>query len=126
MKMLTGTLSINVRKRFRSSARAFSISGLLSLEAVGLAEPGKSAAYMLDGKTRAEGECPTNPTGGLCGFGHPTGATGVRQVADMTLQLTGQAGDCQVKMSDAKPYALSINMGGNDKTVVSFVMRSAD
>jgi acetyl-CoA acetyltransferase len=103
----------------------FSISGLLSLEAVGIAEPGKSAAYMLDGKTRAEGECPTNLTGGLCGFGHPTGATGVRQVADMTLQLTGQAGDCQVKMADTKPYALSINMGGNDKTVVSFVMRTA-
>jgi acetyl-CoA C-acetyltransferase len=104
----------------------FSISGMLSLEAVGLAAPGKAAAYMLDGKTRAEGECPTNLTGGLCGFGHPTGATGVRQVADMTLQLTGQAGDCQVKMTDKKPYALSINMGGNDKTVVSFVMRAAD
>ena len=104
----------------------FSISGLLSLEAVGLAEPGKSAQYMLDGKTHAKGECPTNPTGGLCGFGHPTGATGVRQVADMTLQLTGQAGDCQVNWTDAKPYAQSINMGGNDKTVVSFVMRAAD
>ena len=102
----------------------FSISGLLSLEAVGLCEPGKAAAYMLDGKTRADGDCPTNPTGGLCGFGHPTGATGVRQVADMTLQLTGQAGDCQVQMKSERPYALSINMGGNDKTVVSFVMRA--
>lgn len=100
----------------------FSISGMLSLEAVGLVEPGKSAAYLLDGKTRADGECPTNMTGGLCGFGHPTGATGVRQVADMVLQLTNQAGDCQVKFTDAKPYAMSINMGGNDKTVVSFVM----
>ena len=100
----------------------FTISGMLSLEAVGLAEPGKSAAYLLDGKTRADGECPTNMTGGLCGFGHPTGATGVRQVADMVLQLTNQAGDCQVKFKEAKPYAMSINMGGNDKTVVSFVM----
>ena len=103
----------------------FSISGLLSLEAVGLAQPGKAAAYLLDGKTRADGECPTNQTGGLCGFGHPTGATGVRQVADLTLQLTGQAGDCQVKLRDRKPYGLSINMGGNDKTVVSFVMRAS-
>lgn len=103
----------------------FSITGLLSLEAVGLAEPGQAAAYLLDGKTRPDGECPTNPTGGLCGFGHPTGATGVRQVADMTMQLTGQAGDCQVKLADDKPYALSINMGGNDKTVVSFVMTAS-
>jgi hypothetical protein len=46
-------------------------------------------------------------------------------VADMTLQLTNLAGDCQVKFSDQKPYALSINMGGNDKTVVSFVMGAA-
>ena len=61
-------------------------------------------------------------TGGLVGFGHPTGGTGVRQVGDMVMQLTGQAGDCQVQFADEKPYALSINMGGNDKTVVSFVM----
>ena len=98
---------------------------MLSLEAVGLADPGKAAAYLLDGKTRADGECPTNLTGGLCGFGHPTGATGVRQVADMVLQLTGQAGDCQVNFTDQKPHAMSINMGGNDKTVASFVMEAA-
>jgi acetyl-CoA C-acetyltransferase/acetyl-CoA acyltransferase len=103
----------------------FTISGMLSLEAVGLAEPGKSAAYLLDGKTRADGECPTNMTGGLCGFGHPTGGTGVRQVADMVMQLTDRAGDCQVKFTDKKPYAMSINMGGNDKTVVSFVMTAS-
>jgi acetyl-CoA C-acetyltransferase/acetyl-CoA acyltransferase len=103
----------------------FTISGMLSLEAVGLCDAGKASAYLLDGKTRADGECPTNMTGGLVGFGHPTGGTGVRQVADMTLQLTSQAGDCQVKFTDRKPYAMSINMGGNDKTLVSFVMRAA-
>ena len=103
----------------------FTISGLLSLEAVGLADPGKSAAWLLDGNTHADGTCPTNMTGGLCGFGHPTGGTGVRQVADMVMQLTGQAGDCQVEIADKKPYALSINMGGDDKTVVSFVMSAS-
>jgi acetyl-CoA acetyltransferase len=103
----------------------FSITGLLALEAVGLAEPGKAAAYVRDGKTRVDGECPTNMTGGLIGFGHPTGATGVRQVADMVQQFTGQAGDCQVNFSDSKPYAMSINMGGNDKTLVSFVMSAS-
>lgn len=103
----------------------FTISGMLSLEAIGLTQPGRAAAYLLDGKTRKDGECPTNPTGGLCGFGHPTGGTGVRQVADMILQLTNRAGDCQVTFSDRKPYAMSVNMGGNDKTVVSFVMGAA-
>jgi acetyl-CoA C-acetyltransferase/acetyl-CoA acyltransferase len=100
----------------------FTISGMLSVEAVGLAAPGKSPAFLLDGKSRLDGECPVNPTGGLVGFGHPTGGTGVRQVADLVLQLTGQAGDCQVKFTDKKPHAMSLNMGGNDKTVVSFVM----
>jgi len=103
----------------------FTVSGMLSLEAVGLAKPGKAAEYLLDGKSLKDGECPVNMTGGLCGFGHPTGATGVRQVADMILQLTNNAGDCQVNFSDKKPYAMSMNMGGNDKTLVSFIMRTA-
>jgi acetyl-CoA C-acetyltransferase/acetyl-CoA acyltransferase len=103
----------------------FTITGLLSLEAVGLCEPGQASAYLLDGKTRVDGECPTNVTGGLVGFGHPTGGTGVRQVGDMILQLTDRAGECQVSFADRKPYAMSINMGGNDKTLASFVMRAA-
>ncbi len=100
----------------------FTISGMLSLEAVGLAEAGKAPNYILDGNTLADGACPVNMTGGLCGFGHPTGATGVRQAADLVLQLTGRADGCQAAFSAQKPYAMSINMGGNDKTVVSFVM----
>ncbi len=101
----------------------FTVSGLLSLEAVGLAEPGKAPEYVLDGKTRAGGECPVNMTGGLVGFGHPTGATGVRQAADLVLQLTEKAGDCQVGFTDEKPCAMFINMGGNDKTLISAVMK---
>jgi acetyl-CoA C-acetyltransferase/acetyl-CoA acyltransferase len=103
----------------------FTISGMLALEAVGVCGAGQAPAYLLDGKTRVDGECPVNLTGGLVGFGHPTGGTGVRQVADMVLQLTGAAGDCQATFSDAKPYAMSLNMGGNDKTVVSFVMAAS-
>ncbi len=103
----------------------FTISGMLSLEAVGLADRGKAAGYLLDGKTSSDGECPVNMTGGLVGFGHPTGATGVRQVADLVQQLTGEAGDCQVRFSSDKPYGMFINMGGNDKTVVSAVLRFA-
>ncbi len=102
----------------------FTITGLLALEAIGLAEPGRAAPYLLDGKARFDGECPVNATGGLIGFGHPTGATGVRQVGDMVMQLTGKALDCQVKIGDARPYAMSINMGGDDKTLVSFVLRA--
>jgi acetyl-CoA C-acetyltransferase/acetyl-CoA acyltransferase len=104
----------------------FTISGLLSLEAVGLADAGKGPDYVLDGNTRGDGACPVNMTGGLVGFGHPTGATGVRQAADLTLQLTGKAGDCQVEFTDKKPYGMFTNMGGNDKTLVSAVMKRAE
>jgi acetyl-CoA C-acetyltransferase/acetyl-CoA acyltransferase len=104
----------------------FTISGLLSLEAVGLTAPGKGPGFVLDGHTRADGNCPVNMTGGLVGFGHPTGATGVRQAADLVLQLTGTAGDCQVDLKHGKTHAMFINMGGNDKTLVSAVMRPAD
>ena len=100
----------------------FTISGMLSLEAVGLADPGQAPAYVLDGATRFGADCAVNPTGGLVGFGHPTGCTGVRQVADLILQLTGAAGDCQVDFASERPHAMAVNMGGNDKTVVSFVM----
>ncbi len=103
----------------------FTITGLLALEAIGLAEPGRGAQYVLDGNTRLDGATPTNATGGLIGFGHPTGATGVRQCADLILQLTGKAGDCQVSVPDNKPYGMFINMGGNDKTLVSAILTHA-
>jgi hypothetical protein len=62
----------------------------------------------------------------LIGWGHPTGATGVHQAVTLWEQLTGKAGDSQITLSSARPYGLSVNMGGNDKTVVSFVFRKGD
>ena len=68
---------------------------------------------------------PVNTSGGLIGWGHPTGATGVRQAVTIWQQLTGQANGWQVKMSRKRPYGLSVNMGGNDKTVVAIVTKKA-
>jgi len=101
----------------------FSISGLLSIEAIGLAEKGKGAQYILDGNTKPDGKLPTNLSGGLGGFGHPTGASGVRQMVDLFLQLTSQA---ENQVSSKKPYGLMISMGGNDKTVTCFIVRKAE
>lgn len=101
----------------------FTIGGILELEAAGFAEYGKGPDFVLDGKTKPDGELPTNATGGLVGFGHYTGGTGVRQAVDIINQLTGQAGDCQVNVPSEKPYGLMISMGGNDKTVVSCVFK---
>ncbi len=101
----------------------FSIAGLITLESIGLAEPGKGAEFILEGHTSRTGKIPINTTGGLIGWGHPTGATGVHQAVTVWEQLTGRAGNAQINIPTDKPYALSINMGGDDRTVVAIVYK---
>jgi len=103
----------------------FTISGLLSVEALGLAKPGEGPDYLLGGHTGRQGTVPFNTSGGLIGWGHPTGGTGVRQAVTVWQQLTGKAGTWQIALPANRPYALSVNMGGNDKTVVAIVYRRA-
>lgn len=101
----------------------FSIAGILGMEAIGLAEEGKGADFVLEGHTARNGKIPVNTTGGLIGWGHPTGATGVHQAVTIWEQMTGRAGAAQINIPADKPYGLSINMGGDDKTVVAIVYR---
>jgi acetyl-CoA acetyltransferase len=70
----------------------------------------ENAAEMLDsGATAIDGRLPVNPSGGLSSRGHPVGATGLAQIAELTWQLRGEAGDRQV----AQPrLALAQNSGG--------------
>ncbi|OGB60344.1 MAG: 3-ketoacyl-CoA thiolase [Caldithrix sp. RBG_13_44_9] len=103
----------------------FTITALLALEAACIVKEGEAADFVEKGETALGGEIPTNATGGLIGFGHPTGGTGVRQAVDLWQQLTGKAGDCQVTLKSQKPYGMMINMGGNDKTVATFIFKSA-
>lgn len=98
----------------------FSITGLLALEAIGFTEKGKAANFILEGNASLDGKIPTNLSGGLGGFGHPTGATGVRQMVDLLQQLTGKA-ENQAKIKN--PYGMMISMGGNDKTVTCFIVK---
>lgn len=99
----------------------FSIAALLALEAIGLAEPGKGAHLVLEGQLGKEGKMPTNLSGGLCGFGHPVGASGVRQLVDLLHQSTGKAANQAHPLS---PYSLMICMGGNDITLTSIITKS--
>ncbi len=101
----------------------FTISGLLSVEALGLAKPGEGTDYILAGETSRQGALPFNTSGGLIGWGHPTGGTGVRQAVTVWQQLVGKAGNWQIEISPKRPYALSVNMGGNDKSVAAIVYR---
>lgn len=101
----------------------FTIAGLLAVEAAGFADYGEGADFVSDGNTKSEGIIPTNTTGGLIGYGHPTGATGVRQAVDVVHQLSDKAGNCQVKIHSDKPFGMLSSMGGNDKTVVNMIFR---
>jgi len=103
----------------------FSIGALIALEAAGFADHGRGAALVLDGRTGREAELPTNATGGLIGFGHYTGGTGVRQAVDCLAQLTGRAGDSQVPLREERPLALMVSMGGNDRTVTAMIFKRA-
>ncbi len=76
---------------------AFSITGILSLEDLGFAEKGEGVKLLKDGKLELNGDLPANTFGGLKARGHPVGATGVYQVAEITLQLRGEAGKNQVE-----------------------------
>jgi acetyl-CoA C-acetyltransferase/acetyl-CoA acyltransferase len=102
----------------------FSIAGVLSTEALGFAEPGKGAQFVADGHTKRDGKIPINTTGGLIGWGHPTGGTGVHQAVTIWEQLTGNAGADQIEIKPEKPYGMTINMGGDDVTVVAIVYRN--
>ena len=101
----------------------FTIAAIMIMEALGFADPGKGGDLIINGDTSRKGRIPVNTTGGLIGWGHPTGATGVHQAVTIWEQLTGKAGKAQISIPEDKQYALSVNMGGDDKTVVAIVYK---
>lgn len=88
---------------------SFTIGEVLTLEALGLCKPGEGAALAPSGHTRLGGAQPVNPSGGLLSRGHPLGATGTAQLAEIVWQLRGAAGERQV--ANAK-LGLVETMGG--------------
>jgi acetyl-CoA C-acetyltransferase len=89
----------------------FTIAGILSVEAIGFARQGEGAGFVIDGNTSRNGKIPINTTGGLIGWGHPTGATGVHQAVTIWEQLTGKAGPAQIEIPKGKPYGMTICAG---------------
>jgi len=87
----------------------FTIAELIEYEAMGLVPEGQGARMVEEGLTEKTGRLPVNPSGGLKSKGHPIGATGVSMHAITAMQLTGDAGDMQVK--DARLGGV-FNMGG--------------
>ena len=97
----------------------FSINGLLAIEDLGFVEKGKAGSFVEDGMTEIGGEIPVNPSGGLKARGHPLGATGIAQAAEIVWQLRGEAGKRQVKDMEV---GMTHNIGGTGGTAAVHIL----
>lgn len=96
----------------------FSITELVTMEDLSLSEEGRAVQDVLNGVYDAEGEVPCQIDGGLKCFGHPIGASGLRMLYEMYLQLQGRAGARQI--SNPR-LGLTHNLGGHPHMNVSSV-----
>jgi len=96
----------------------FTPTELVLMEDLGFSPRGQAWKDTMDGRFDLDGDQPVNPDGGLKSFGHPIGASGLRMMYEMWLQLRGEAGERQI--ADPK-VGLTHNLGGAPGRCVSFV-----
>ncbi|MET3288716.1 UNVERIFIED_CONTAM: sterol carrier protein 2 [Brevibacillus sp. OAP136] len=99
----------------------FTPNEVISYEALGLCSEGGAEAFIREGNNTYGGKYVVNPSGGLMSKGHPLGATGLAQCAELVWQLRGQAGERQVP--DAN-IALQHNLGLGGACVVTIYQKS--
>ncbi|WP_280414029.1 lipid-transfer protein [Nocardia carnea] len=99
----------------------FSANELLLYEALSLCAPGEAGRLLDDNQTTYGGKWVVNPSGGLISKGHPLGATGLAQCAELTWQLRGTADARQV---DNVTAALQHNIGLGGAAVVTAYQRA--
>ncbi|MDW8319175.1 MAG: beta-ketoacyl synthase N-terminal-like domain-containing protein [Anaerolineae bacterium] len=102
---------------------AYTIMAVLSLEAAGFARPGQGLWLGVDGEIGLQGRVPISTMGGLKARGHPVGATGLYQIVELYLQLTGQAGPNQVPNAR---IGMAQNIGGTGATVITHILKRCD
>jgi acetyl-CoA acetyltransferase len=98
----------------------FTANELITYEGLGLTPEGTAEKFILDGDNTYGGRVVTNPSGGLLSKGHPLGATGLAQCAELVWQLRGQAQDRQVP---GARLALQHNLGLGGACVVTLYER---
>ena len=98
-----------------------SANELITYEALGLCGEGKAGEFIDSGANTYGGKVVVNPSGGLISKGHPLGATGLAQCAELNWQVRGQADKRQVK--DAK-IALQHNLGLGGAAVVTMYRKA--
>jgi acetyl-CoA acetyltransferase len=94
----------------------FTANELLTYEALGLTPPGTAEKFIVEGDNTYGGRIVTNPSGGLLSKGHPLGATGLAQCAELVWQLRGQADKRQV---EGARLGLQHNLGLGGACVVT-------
>ena len=107
----------------------FSIAEAIAVEDLGFSKRGQGAKDIKAGKMTLgkgppagrQGKVITNPSGGLKACGHPVGATGIKQIVEITQQLRGEAGQRQVK--NAK-IGLTHNVGGSGSVAVIHILNN--
>lgn len=146
-EVATDTLSLHDRKTFTSlssvveaSAKAykkarlkasdinvaeihdcFSISEAIATEDLGFSKKGEGAKDIAKGKrTLFKGDIICNPSGGLKACGHPVGATGIKQIVEITEQLRGEGGMRQVEKAK---IGLTHNVGGSGAVAVIHILQ---
>ncbi|MFH8572389.1 lipid-transfer protein [Streptomyces sp. NPDC017993] len=98
----------------------FSVNELLTYEALGMCADGESGKLVADGATTYGGRWVVNPSGGLISKGHPLGATGLAQTAELVWQLRGTAGERQVP---GARIGLAHNIGLGGAAVVTLLRK---
>ncbi|PFH55574.1 hypothetical protein XA68_18024 [Ophiocordyceps unilateralis] len=98
----------------------FSANEMLTLDALGLSEPGKAHELVRRGDITYGGRFLVNPSGGLISKGHPLGATGIAQCAELVWHLRGWANNRAVPRTR---YCLQHNLGLGGAVVVTVYRR---
>ncbi|MFQ5933439.1 MAG: beta-ketoacyl synthase N-terminal-like domain-containing protein [Dehalococcoidia bacterium] len=99
----------------------FTAAEIIGIEDLGFFEPGKGAFASAEGQTSREGQWVINVSGGLKAKGHPVGATGAAQVLEVWSQLSGRAGERQLKDRDLS-LGLTHNVGGTGGTCAVHIL----
>ncbi len=99
----------------------FTIAEILAMEDLGFCKKGEGGEFIASGHTRLGNKMPVNTSGGLKACGHPVGATGVKQIVEITQQLQGRAGRRHV---EGAKVGLTQNVGGTGATVVVHVLQT--
>lgn len=97
----------------------FTIAEICAIEDLGFAAKGEGGTLTEEGETAIGGKIPVNTSGGLKACGHPVGATGIKQVVEITHQLRGEAGKRQV---DGAEVGMTHNVGGSGATAVVHIL----